>query len=248
MKYAQLIAGLFIGTALGGSVVAATGGGAANESAIRDVVRKVIAEEPQLILDSVQKFQQQQQNDKREAASEALKDPAVKAQVLDDTKEAFVGPKDAKHVIVEFFDYNCPACKATFGQLDKLATLHKKDVKIIFREFPIFGETSETNSKLGLAVWNLYPEKYYDFHKAMMSAQGGHESKTTRTIISKLGLNLAKVEEESKKQKYQDIIQETRDLGTKLHIQGTPTLVVGDEIIPHGVSYEEIASRLKLKE
>ena len=241
MKYVQLISGLLIGTALGGSVVASTGGGA-SESAIRDVVRKVIAEEPQLILDSVQKYQQDQQNEKRAAASEALKDPALKAEVYDDSKEAYIGNKNSTNVVVEFFDYNCPACKGMFEQLDKLVANHK-DVKIIFREFPIFGETSETNSKLALAVWNLYPEKYYEFHKAMMKASG-RDTKTTHGIIKKLGMDLSKVEAESKNEKYQQLIQETRELGTKLHVQGTPTLVIGDEIIPHGVSYEELEARL----
>ena len=241
MKYVQLISGLLIGTALGGSVVASTGGGA-SESAIRDVVRSVIAEEPQLILDSVQKYQQDQQNEKRAAASDALKDPALKAAVLDDSKEAYIGNKDSKNVVVEFFDYTCPACKGMFEQLDKLVANHK-DVKVIFREFPIFGETSETNSKLALAVWNLYPEKYYEFHKAMMKASG-RDTKTTHGIITKLGMNLAKVEKESQDDKYANLLKENRDLGTQLHIQGTPTLIIGDELIPHGMGYEELEARL----
>ncbi len=60
MKYAQLIMGLLIGTALGGTVVASTGvapGGAADPEAIKQIVRDVISQEPKLILDSVQKYQ-----------------------------------------------------------------------------------------------------------------------------------------------------------------------------------------------
>ena len=238
MKYAQLITGLLIGTALGGSVVASTGTTVGSTEEIKNIVREVIKNEPQLIVDSVQNMQQKQTDQRKEASNEALKDPAIKAQVMDAAHSAFAGPKDAKHTVVEFFDYNCPACHAMFTQLDKLVK-ERKDVKVVFKEFPIFGETSDTNSKYGLAIWHLYPEKYYDFHAKMMKSSG-RSTKATEDIIKSLKLDLAKLQEEIKNPKYAEMLAANRAIGEKLHVQGTPTIIVGDNYVPHGMSYDEL--------
>lgn len=249
MKYAQLIIGLLAGTALGGAVVAGTGtplaGSSMNDEAVKKIVRQVIADEPQLIMDSVQKYQQEASKKQDAAATGMLKDPAIHDALYNSPNNAFVGQKDSKRTIVEFFDYNCPVCKM---QLKGLDSILKKDpsVRIIFIEFPIFGPVSDLNAKLGLAVWRLYPEKYYEFHKKMMSTpgHGPGNNEMTYTFMKDLGMNVEKVKAEAAKKDISDIIDKNRELGTKLHVQGTPMLIVGDETIPHAVETEELQSRL----
>lgn len=245
MKYAQLITGLLIGTALGGSVVASTGGGAGGMSkeAIRDVVRQVISDEPQLILESVQKYQQGQQAERDKASNEALKDASFQATVVDSTNEAFVGPKDAKYTVVEFFDYNCPVCKSQFESLDKLHNDHK-DVKIIFREFPIFGETSEMNSRIGLAIWHNHQDKYYEFLQRMMKGPGHAGPEATWKVLNDMGLDVEKLKAEAADKKFFKIVEANRQMAGKLNIQGTPTMIInGDQFIPHGIGYDELEGR-----
>ncbi|MES2983830.1 MAG: DsbA family protein [Pseudomonadota bacterium] len=250
MKYAHLIIGLLAGTALGGSVVAATGAsmGAAGASsldkeAVKQIVRDVLADEPKLIIESVQKFQADQQKSQLATANEALKDEATRDLVFKNPDSAFVGPADSKRVVVEFFDYNCGACKMMFKSIEQLV---QKDpsVKVILREYPIFGPVSDTNSKLGLAVNRLYPEKYFEFHTRMLTVEGRVDEKTVLTIAKDLGLDTAKIKAESEKKEVWDIVLENRKLGDKLHIQGTPTLVIGDEIVPHGMSFEDLEAKV----
>lgn len=249
MKYAQLVIGLLIGTALGGSVIAATdaaprtSGGGDNES-IKTIVREVIAQEPQLILDSVQKYQMAEQQKKAEKANDALKDAAVREQIFNNADAPNHGPKDSKRVIVEFFDYNCGVCKQMFKGLETLA---KKDatVRVVFFEFPIFGETSDTNAKIALAVNRLYPEKYFDFHAKMMTNPArGTDAKVALGFAKALGMDADKVKAESEKKEVADILVANRALGEKLHVQGTPLLIIGDEIIPHALSPEDLEARV----
>ena len=249
MKYAQLIIGLLVGTALGGSVIAATGtypnaASATDSESIKKIVREVIDQEPKLIMDSVQKFQMAEQQKKTANASEALKDPAVREAVFNNADAASTGPKDSKRVIVEFFDYNCGVCKQMFSGLDALV---KKDptVRVVFFEFPIFGAQSDTNSKIGLAVNRLYPEKYFLFHEKMMTNPArGTDDKTALKFAADLGMSADKVKAESEKKEVADILIANRVLGEKLHVQGTPLLIIGDEIIPHALSPEELESRV----
>ena len=251
MKYAQLIIGLLVGTALGGSVVASTGsslGGSAapaDSEAIKKIVREVIAQEPKLILESVQKFQIEEQKKQSADASGMLKDKSIHDQIYNNPDNASTGPKDSKHVAVEFFDYNCPVCKMMFKNLDA-ALKQDPSVRVVFIEYPIFGPVSDTNAKLGLAVNRLYPEKYYDFHEKMMGTpgHGPGNNEPTYKFIKELGMDVEKVKAESEKKEVIDILEANRELGSKLHVQGTPMLIIGDEIIPHAIELEELKSKL----
>ncbi len=159
---------------------------------------------------------------------------------------ASIGPKDSAHTLVEFFDYNCPVCKMQFKTIDAEV---KKDptLRVLFVEFPIFGPVSDTNAKLGLAVYRLYPEKYYEFHEKMMGTpgHGPGDNKPSLQFIKDLGMDVAKVKAESEKKDIADILIKNRELGTKLHVQGTPMLIIGDEIIPHAIDQQELEERLK---
>ena len=247
MKYSQSIAGLLAGTALGAAIISISphlnGGAAPDKTAVEQIVRDVISNEPKLILESVQKFQDDQRNASLKGASEALKDSALHSQIFDDDAAAFIGPKDAKKVVVEYYDYNCPACKMQYKNLDEIVQKNK-DIKIILKEYPIFGPVSETNSKLGLAIWHHYPEKYYAFHSKMLSNQGRSDEKTVLEFAKDLGIDAKKIQAYAASPEADAQLKATRAQGDKLNIQGTPTLIVGDEVIPHAMLYADIIKKL----
>lgn len=248
MKYAQLLMGLFAGTALGGAIVANTtaapvSGASLSKADVQQIVRDTISNEPKLILESVQKFQDSQRNAAMSRANEALKDASVRDAIFNAEHLAVAGNKNGTHVVAEFFDYDCPVCKMEFKVL---APMLKSDpqLKIIFHEFPIFGPTSEENARIGLAVTQLYPEKYYAFHEKMMGGEG-HQKTTKRTyeILKELGLDEAKIKTTMNSEEIEKRLAASRALGEKLLIQGTPTLVIGDEIVPHFLPAEELQAK-----
>lgn len=249
MNYAYLLMGLIAGAAIGGAVVAGTGTTlsgvpVSDAEAIKKIVREVISEEPKLILESVQKLQQGEQAKRAEDASAALKDSATKTALYNDTHVGAVGPANSKRVVVEFFDYNCPACKMQAQQVEALV---KKDsgVRVLLREYPIFGEASEANSRIGLAVVELAPEKYFAFYQKMHARRGRASEADALAIVKELGLDVEKVKQTAAKPEMNARLEENRKLGEVLHIQGTPTLVVGDEVIPHAAEADEILKSFK---
>lgn len=246
MKYAHLAIGLLIGTALGGSVVAATlenpTGTALNQEEIKKIVREVISEEPQLILDSVQKMQDGKRQEAAAGANEALKDKEVQEALL--ANAAFIGPEDSKKVVVEFFDYNCPACKMQYKELEKLVTADK-GVKVVFKEYPIFGPSSDANAKIGLAVNALYPEKYFAFHGKMMRFEGRADTATAYKFAKELGMDEAKLKAQAAKPEMEAILDADRQLGSRLNLQGTPSLVVNGELIGHAMGQQELQAKLE---
>jgi protein-disulfide isomerase len=221
-------------------------GGGVNEAKVKEIVREVIKSEPKLIIESVQNMQNADMQEKTAKASEALKDKALRLAIYDNANSPFIGPADSDKVVVEFFDYNCPACKMQFKELAKLAK-QDPDIKVIFKEYPIFGPQSDTNSKIALAVFKLDPEKYFPFHEKMMSHEGRADEAAALGFAKSLGLDVAKIKAEIAKPEYAEMLQTNRGIGDKLHVQGTPTLIVGDELIPHAVNVTEIEQKLGKK-
>ncbi len=249
MSQAKTLIALIVGIAIGGAAVAGTGigGGGLSKAEVETIIKDYISANPSLIVDSLQKWQQEQQKARMSGAADALKDPALREAIYNNPNSPSIGPADAKAVVVEFFDYNCPACKVAFKALDELQS-KDKNVKIIFKEFPIFGPQSDMNSKIGIAVFKLAPEKYFDFHRKMMNFEGRADEAQALKFVTEIGLDAGKVKAEVAKPEYAEILGHLREIGTKLNIQGTPSFVIGDELVPHALDYqglEEKVSKLR---
>lgn len=251
MKYAQLIMGLLIGTALGGVVVGGVnvnavgvGGGAIDKAAVQQIIRETLPNEGALIIQAANKYQAEQQQQRNDTANAALKNETTQNAIYHDPAVAFIGPKNASRIVAEFFDYNCPACKM---QSKAIAQLVEKDkgVKVVFHEYPIFGPQSETNSKIGLGVFHVAPEKYFLFHEKMMANPGRADETTAYKFVKEAGVNVEKVKAYASSPEAQAALDKSRELGTQLGIQGTPSVFIGTEMIPHAVELQEIEARLQ---
>ena len=88
---------------------------------------------------------------------------------------AFVtGPADAKKTLVEFYDYDCPYCRASLPAVKKFYDAHKNDTRFSFIEFPIkslHGQSAVLAAKASLAA-RRQPDNYMAFHFALMGEEG----------------------------------------------------------------------------
>ncbi len=187
--------------------------------------------------------------------------PAVSVNIKDVKTDGdpFVGPADAPTTVALFYDYQCPFCK----QFEQGVTpdLIKNYVaggktKIVFKDFQFLGEDSTAAALYARAVWELYPDHYYDWFKAMFDAQDaeGDQGFGDLASIEKLtatipGIDAAKVTTlmNQKKATYQKAIDADRAEGAALGINGTPSVIVGTKLFT-GIStaqyYSGIAAEL----
>jgi len=231
----------FILGAAGGAAVMASSDaaptGAVNKAEIETIVHDYIMANPQVLVDSVQKLQQAETTRQSEEAKTEIKN--AHDAIFNDAKDGHTGPANADVVVVEFFDYNCPACKMMFKGLDELA--HKdKNVRIVFKELPIFGPSSEENSRVGIAVSALAPEKYFAFHEKVMGSEGRISSEQAIIFAKELGIDEAKLKDEMQKDYVNEKISANHALAEKLNVSGTPAIIVGDELIPSAMDYASL--------
>ena len=164
-----------------------------------------------------------------------------------DPKVAFVtGPTSAKMTLVEFFDYNCPYCRASVPALKKYYEAHKNDTRFSFIEFPIKGPNSIIAARAGLAARNQ-PDKYLAFHFALMNEEGMVTEDIVYADAAKAGLDVAKLKADMNSKTIDDAIATAHKLAIRAKIDGTPTFLINGKLRPGAVDYETLDALMKGK-
>jgi len=190
---------------------------------IQDIVKNYITQNPEVIIQSLQSYQQQQMNQSIEKTQN--KSLAAADSLLRSTTDPVAGNPKGKISIVEFFDYQCGHCISMQSVLQNLLK-YNANIRLIFKEFPIRGPVSEMASKAALAAQKQ--DKYMQFHDALMQTAG--KAPLTEAIIYKTatdtGLDLAKLKEDMNSQEVSNAIKANFSLAQSLELMGTPAIFI----------------------
>ncbi len=169
---------------------------------------------------------------------------------------AFIGDANAPVAMAYWFDYQCPFCKqeeeTVFPQLIK-DYVDTGKLRIVFKDFAFLGPDSQAASFAARAVWEVAPDKFRAWHKAMFDKQdeenGGWGNKAdilalTRTID---GIDAAKVEElmDSRASDYTNAMQADANEGYAQGVGGTPSFLIGKEMIVGAQPYERLKTAIE---
>ena len=130
--------------------------------------------------------------------------------------------------MVEFFDYRCGYCKLAAPEVIKLIA-QNPDVRFVFKEFPIFGEVSDTAAKIALTPAGK--AKGLDLYKGWMSEKALDDAALDRHLAS-VGIDAAQIRKTADEAPIQRQLLDTRALAQALKIEGTPAFIIGDTLIP----------------
>ena len=155
--------------------------------------------------------------------------------------EPFIGNPNAKAVMAEWFDYQCPACQyADQNLITPLVADYVKagKLKIIFKDFAFLGPDSQTLAITARAVWEAYPDKFYDWHKTMFDNQGQENTGwATKAVINSLTAKVAGIDQSvidgliaKNSAKYQAAIEADKAEGGKFGVNATPSFIIGDKL------------------
>ncbi|MDO8522124.1 MAG: thioredoxin domain-containing protein [bacterium] len=180
--------------------------------------------------------------------------PPQQAVNIKDVKIAgnpFIGNPDAPVVLAYWSDHQCPYCKAVeVGGIPQIPLTPAMPVlikdyvdtgklKIVFKDYPFLGPDSMTAALYEHAIWELYPDKFYEWRKAMMDAQDeenarfGNEESIVKLINTIPGMEgaTAKALVAKKTDSYTKSIEENKQEGASFGIQGTPGFITGTKLI-----------------
>ena len=176
-----------------------------------------------------------------EQGPEARQAPGAPAQpeltremFLEDEVAPRVQPADYDATIVMYTDYQCPYCRKAHLELKELLASDRK-VRILYRDWPIFGEASERAARLAIASkWQGLHEQ---FHDALMRTPGKLTEKSIRAAADKAGVNWARLEQDLKKHgpEIEALLARNDMQANALGLGGTPGFIIGETLVPGGM-------------
>lgn len=196
---------------------------AQQKAQIEKIASQYIINHPDVLVKASQTLQQQQMQAQQVEAKKVV--IANAEQLINDKATPFIGPKDAKVNVIEFFDYQCMYCSKIADTVKQLEEKNP-DVKFIFKETPIFASRWEA-SKYAADMGNwIYQQKggatYAKYHNAVF-ATGKDEGKLTKqdinSIATSVGVDVSKFDANN-------TFMNNFELFSKLGFQGTPALIV----------------------
>ena len=222
-------------SALGGYAVALYGKN--QEQRLTALIEAHIAENPEIVLRAIQELRRRDTEAKEERVRSNL--AAVRAELIRDPRSPVAGNPEGDVTVVEFFDYNCPYCKAVKPALGQLLA-GDPGIRFVYKELPILGEASRTAAKAALAAVRQGAERYRRFHDALLEIQGGLTDEAVYRVAEQIGLDLARLRADMEDPEIEAAIEANRELAARLNITGTPAFAIGESIIPGAVSLEEL--------
>jgi protein-disulfide isomerase len=139
-----------------------------------------------------------------------------------DPNAPFLGNPAGVVTLIEFFDYNCPICRAAHPAVDALLEADT-GVRFVFRHWPIFGPDSTFAARAALAAdkQGMFPE----FHDRLMKARGRITMSQVETGLRELKLDLPLVMRDMDSASVMAHLSDTRGIASILGFAGTPVLV-----------------------
>jgi len=142
------------------------------------------------------------------------------------------GGGDADVTIVEFLDYNCPFCKKTAPELQKLLHADRR-VRILYKEWPIFGDVSEYAARSALAA--NWQGKFLAAHNALIGAQDDLDEKSrVDSLLQGIGVDFKRLADDRIKHAAEiDAVLDRNAAEAKvLGLRGTPGFLIGRQLVP----------------
>jgi len=208
-----------------------------NRAQIEGIVRDYILANPEVIIESLQRGEMARRKAAEDKAAAALE--THRDQIQNGPLTPVAGNPNGDVTVVEFFDYRCPYCKRVVPMIQELLKTDP-NVRYVFQEFPILGDDSFLASKAALSVWKIAPDKYLDYHVALMQARGGLTEERLLQIAKSLDVNPEKLGAMMADDTITAQLNRNRQLGQLVGITGTPAFLVGEQLVPGAVDLDTL--------
>jgi protein-disulfide isomerase len=167
------------------------------------------------------------------------------AELFSSAHQVTLGNPQGDVTLVEFFDYNCGFCKRALP--DTLALL-KDDPKlrVVLKEFPILGPGSADAARVAVAVRMQDPDgqKYLAFHQELLGSPGPASKDKALTAAKDQGLDMARLEQDMASKEVDTTLAEDMKLARALGVSGTPSYVVGKDLVVGAVGVAALKDRI----
>lgn len=199
---------------------------AQDDPAFGQKVRAYLLAHPEVLEEAFTKLQEKKDADGALKAKAAI---AENRQAIERDPRDFVANPNGAITITQFYDYRCPHCINVAPKVTALIKANP-DLRVVFKELPIFGDISEHAAREAIAVHrskgdvlSLY--NAYMATRPLDQAAIDRIAKDHQVDPKAVETGLAKVDADKQ-------LDDVRKLALALGIEGTPAFIVGDTMVP----------------
>lgn len=215
--------------------------GGLERGAIEQIVRDYLINNPEVMIEVQAALTEREEAAKQLAQLETIRSSSEI--IFNAEYDGIIGDPAAPITVVEFFDYNCGYCKRAIKDMERLVA-DNDDVRFVMKEFPILGPDSQRAAYVSMAFHKIAPDRYAEFHSALMSAGGrATEASSIKAALS-FGVDEAELLTAMKDPGITAAIGQTYELANDLSITGTPSYVIGEEVVFGAIGYQILQQRI----
>jgi protein-disulfide isomerase len=210
---------------------------------VESIVKDYLVQHPEVMQDVMAELE------KRQQAAEAEKHRTAVAEhnatIFNSPHQVVLGNPQGNVAMVEFFDYNCGFCKRA---LPDMLTLLKTDpdLKFVLKEFPVLGEGSVEAAHVAVAarMQDVTGKKYIEFHQKLLGGRGPADKARALAVAKEVGFDVARIEKDMNSDEVKKTIDEDMKLADALGVNGTPSYVVGNEVVVGAVGLDALKEKI----
>jgi protein-disulfide isomerase len=195
---------------------------------LEEQVLEIIRRHPEVLLESVQAYQQRQQAAQRKAQQDFLQQLQANPRSIVGSSPT-QGAKAGKLVLVEFSDFQCPYCAQSIPGLKQFLAKHP-DITLVYKHYPLTQIHAEA-LPAAQAAWAAHQQgQFWAYHDALFNQQKSLNAATYRQIAQTLGLDMARFERDRTSPAAAAAIAQDMQLAERLGIGGTPFFVLNGKV------------------
>ena len=216
----------------------------AQRSEIERIVKDYLLSHPELLQDVMNELDKRQQMAEAEKHRNSIKEH--NATLFASPRQVTLGDSKGDVTVVEFFDYNCSYCKRAMSDMLDLMKDDRK-LKFVLKEFPVLGEGSTQAAQVAAAVRmqdTTGGKKYLEFHQKLLGGRGQADLARALAAAKDVGLDVARIEKDMASDEVKATIEENFKLAEALGLNGTPSYVVGSDVLVGAVGLNTLKEKV----
>jgi protein-disulfide isomerase len=210
---------------------------------IEGILKNYLLQHPEVMQDVMAELEKRQKTAEAEKNRAAVADN--NATIFSSPHQVVLGNPQGNVTMVEFFDYNCGYCKHA---LSDMLTLLKTDpnLKFVLKEFPVLGEGSVEAAHVAVAarMQDVTGKKYIEFHQKLLGGRGPADKARALAAAKEAGFDMARIEKDMASDEVKKTIDENLKLAELIGVNGTPSYVVGDEVVVGAVGLDALKEKI----
>ncbi|MGY8985898.1 MAG: DsbA family protein [Sphingomonadales bacterium] len=209
-----------------------------NKGQIEAIVKEYILNHPEIIPEAIDILKEREAKKKQDTLKLTI--DLKRSQIERDGFSMVGGNPNGDITITEFYDYRCPFCSRSHPDILRLLA-NDKNLRIVYKQFPVKDRPGEPQTSLKasqMAISAYRQGKFEEFHNLALTEGTGLTDLKLRVIAKKVGLDKEKLKADLEDPEIIDQIRQNISLARELGISGTPTFVIGTDIIVGARDYD----------